>query len=360
MPTLKDIAELTGVHPSTVSRALDPARANMVNPETRARVRTAAEELGFRVDAVASGLRRGRTMALGIIVADLGNPFAAPVIRGIENNLESHGYLAFITETQDDTARLTRVIDHLLSRRVDAIITLAARAGNEYVLQRAAQEVPVVLAVRNLPKSRLPGVVHDDHHGGRLAADHLLDLGHRRVSQLRGPQDISSFLGRGSGFGDRIRAAGAELIDIKSDATSPSADEGRRLTKELLRQRSDMPSGIFAHNDMMAMGAIQELRSAGCDVPADVSVIGYNDSLLTTFTDPPLTTIALPGYELGRFAAEAAFTQLDDPGREPTVLTLPPRLVARRSTAAVVRRRPAEKAVRSRATRSGGLQARGA
>jgi LacI family transcriptional regulator len=169
--TLRDVAQHLGIHPSTVSRALDPSSAHRVSPETRERIQQAATELGFRRDTVARGLRRGRTNTLGVVVPDLGNPYVAPTIRGIENSLESRGCMAFVAETQDDRSRLARVVDSMISRRVDAIITLAARKGDESILRRASQQVPIVLAVRDLPGSRFPGVIGDDEFGGRLAAD---------------------------------------------------------------------------------------------------------------------------------------------------------------------------------------------
>ena len=117
--TLEDIARHAGVHTSTVSRALDPEKLTLVSPQTRDRVRAAAEELGYRVDAVASGLRRGRTNTIGLVVADIANPFIGPVVRGIENNLEGRNKMLIVAESQDNHSRLSRVMDGLLGRRVD-------------------------------------------------------------------------------------------------------------------------------------------------------------------------------------------------------------------------------------------------
>ena len=137
--TLKDIAERSGVHVSTVSRALDPQKSSLVSEETRTHVRAVAEELGYRLDTVASGLRRGRTYTLGVVLPDLGNPFFAPVVRGIENNLEGQGLMALIAETQDDHNRMSRVLDNLLARRVDAIIMTAAREDDERLLRKVGE-----------------------------------------------------------------------------------------------------------------------------------------------------------------------------------------------------------------------------
>ncbi len=331
MVTLRDVADLVGVHPSTVSRALDPASSNRVSEKTRAMVRIAADELGFQVDAVASGLRRGRTHTLGVIIPDLGNPYAAPMIRGIENSLESRGYLAFITETQDDRVRASRIFNTLISRRVEAVITLASRMGDEAMLQRAAKKIPVILAIRDLPSSGLPGVVGDDQRGGRIAADHLLENGHRVVAQLLGPSDIHTFNQRALGFGTRVTESGATLVPFSTHANAPSVAEGRTVMAQLLAQPGPRPTAVFAHNDLMALGAIEAIAAAGLSCPGDISVIGYNDAPLTAFTNPPLTTIALPGYELGRFAGEMALSFIEDSSRQAHVLSLPPRLIPRGS-----------------------------
>jgi LacI family transcriptional regulator len=329
---LRDVADMAGVHPSTVSRALDPTKAGLVSAVTRARVKAAADELGYQGDAVASGLRRGRTNTVGIVVADIGNPFIAPVIAGVENSLDSRRFLAFVTETQDDHERLDRVLDHLFQRRVDAIITTAARSGDELSLRRAARRTPVILAIRDLPNSGLPGVTHDDELGGRLAADHLIGLGHRRLAQLEGPPDISSFAQRGHGFSARVRASSCECIAPLEPASRPTLHEGRRLMRAMLARERSYPTAVFVHNDLMAVGALQALSEAGLRCPEDMAVVGYNDAPLAAYIRPSLTTIQLPGYELGRFAADMALAQVDDSERAVTSISLPPRLIAREST----------------------------
>jgi LacI family transcriptional regulator len=330
--TLKDVAARAGVHTSTASRALDPARHGLVQEETVARVRAAAQELGYRGDNIASGLRRGRTNTLGIVLADLGNPFYAPVVRGIEHQLEGRGLMALIAESRDDHVRMARALDNLMARRADAVIVTGARSGDERALRRAQQQLPIVLAVRHLPGSGIPAITHDDERGGRLAAEHFLEQGHQRIAQLVGPRDISSFRERGAGFRERLRAAGVDTIEVEETARRPTLDEGRRLMELLLVQRRELPTAIFAHNDLMAFGALQALAAHGRSCPRDVAIIGYNDTMMTAFTDPPITTVRLPGYELGRMAADTAIMLIEDRDQPRNSLTLPPVLVPRHST----------------------------
>jgi len=330
--TLKDVAARAGVHPSTASRALDPGKGSLVRDETVTRVRAAAQDLGYQGDAVASGLRRGRTDTFGIVVADLGNPFIAPVVRGIENHLEGRGLMALIAETRDDPGRMQRVLNNLAARRVDAVIVTGARSGDARVLRKAQQHHPIVLAVRNLPGSGIPAITHDDERGGRLAAEHLVEQGHRRIAQLCGPRDVSSFRERGVGFRTYLHDHGLIALEVDDTAARPILAEGRRLMELLLDRYDGLPTAIFAHNDLMAFGALAALADRQMSCPRDVAVIGYNDTPMTALTAPPITTVRLPGYELGRMAADTAVSLIEDPEHGGTSLSLPPVLVPRAST----------------------------
>jgi LacI family transcriptional regulator len=332
--TLHDVARAAGVHYSTVSRALDPAKAWRVGADTRLHVQAIARQMGYRRHLGASGLKRGRTHTVAVVVADLGNPFIAPVLRGIANRLEEADLMPLITETQDDPARLSRVLNHVVERRVDAVVVAAARLGNARILMDIAHRgIPLLLADRNVPQTGLPSCTHDNTAGGTLAATHLLDLGHRRVAQLAGPQDVSSFVDRGRAFTRATAAAGASEVALPEAASTPSLAEGRRLARLLLDREADRPTAIFAHNDLIALGALEVLQEAGLRCPDDISVIGYDDLPQVDRITPPLTTVRLHGEELGRLVGEMTVSAIASPGRPPTSLTLPPRLMARASTA---------------------------
>lgn len=330
--TLKDVAERAGVDVSTASRALNPEKSSIVAPATRLKVMEAAQVLGYRTNLQASALRRGRTGIIGVIVADLGNPFIGPVIRGVAHALGGRGMLPIMTETRDSSTEFAMICDKLLAQRVDGVITTAARYGDRALLGRVAADVTTVLAVRGLPGTGIPSISHDDPVGGRLAAEHLLSLGHRRVAQLMGPQDIWSFEGRARGFREAIEAAGATCDDIQSRTPLPTLQAGRQLTDDLLARDAELPTAIFAHNDSMAIGALAVLREHGIECPADVSLIGYNDVPLTGYVDPPLTTIRLPGYELGRLAAELVISPSGGSDSAAGMVQLAPELVVRAST----------------------------
>ncbi len=285
--TLEDVARAAGVHYSTVSRALDPATVRRVSVDTRKHVQAVAKKMGYQPDMVASGLKRGRTQTVAVIAGDLGNPNIAPVLRGIANELEKAGLMSLISETQDDSARLERVLDHLMRRRVDAIIMTAARLKDAPTLRRLRRQgIPLVLAVQNVPGIRLPAATNDDVLGGVLAA--------------------------------------------KPPKGSP--EEGALLMRELLDKKGARPTGIFVHHDLMAFGALTAAEERGLTAPRDLSVIGYHNLPHDDRIVPPLTSIRQHREELGRIAAEILVAILNSPGRSPAPRRIAPSLVVRQST----------------------------
>jgi LacI family transcriptional regulator len=330
--TLRGVADAAGVHVSTASRALDPTTEARVSPATAARVKAAAARLGYRPHMIARGLKRGRTYSVGVAVADLGNPFLSAVVRGIENVLEPNGYMTLIAETLDEDDKFRQTLEHFAGRRVDAIITTAARTSSRELLSTFAKEdVPTVLAVRSLPGCGLPTVQIDDQLGGELVAGYLIQQGHRRLAQLHGPPDVQSFVDRGSAFVETAKAFGAEVVPIRGTSSDSSFAEGQRLMGHLLGSGAELPTAVFAHNDPMAIGALDVIQRSGLRCPDDISIVGYNDQQYVDHLCPPLTTVRIHSYDMGRCAAEMAL-QLIATGERPADVVLPPQLVPRGST----------------------------
>ena len=333
--TLKDVANAAGVHPSTASRALDPHKSRRISDATVERVERAAERLGYFPDMIAKGLRGGSTTMVGVVVADLENPFFAPLVRGISTHLEGRGFVTLVAETLEDPARFERTLNHLLSRRVNALVTTATRSGDAPLLRRFAERIPAcVLAVRSIEGSGLPYVNQDDRQGAELAAGHLIELGHQVLAQLCGPGDIDSFANRSEGFRRRLADDGAVDATVDETGVALTLEEGRRLMALTLDANADRPlTAVFAHADVMAIGAIEEMTARGLRCPEDISVIGYDDIPLVSHVRPPLSTIELPGSEIGHRAGEMVLAMIDDPGTTPESISLPARLVVRESTA---------------------------
>jgi LacI family transcriptional regulator len=331
--TLRDVAALAGVHVSTASRALDLVGESRVGPATAERVRSAAAELGYSRDLLAAGLKRGVTQSVGVVIANLDDPYNTGVIRGISRVLEADDFVPLVAETNDNRERFERLLGHLVGRRVDAVITSAVHLDGAEVLARlVGDDVPVVLAGRGLPGAGYSSVLHDDVTGGALAARHLASLGHRRLAQLSGPADIDTFIRRAEGFSAAAREAGIEEIAAPAPGSvTPTFVEGRRLMGALL-DAPTRPTGVFAPSDVMAVGALDAIASRGLHCPEDVSVVGYNDIPVSRYVSPPLTTIDMPAEELGAEAARMALAAIEEPGRWGQTVELPARLIVRRST----------------------------
>jgi LacI family transcriptional regulator len=328
--TLHDVAREVGVHTSTVSRALDPAKQERVKESTRLRIVAAAGRLGYRPHMIARGLQTGRTATIGVVAADLGNPFVTPIIHGLAGAIEGMGMLPMIAETQDDHDRFAKILDHMLSRRVDGIVTVATRTGDKEILESAGRLVPVVIAARPLDDTVLPQVVHDDRRGGAMVAEYLHSLGHRVVAQLQGPSDVANFSRRAEGFSEFGRSVGLVEVLVLEQGTRPIISEGQRLMEALLEQGSELPTAIFAHNDLMALGALAVLRAKGLGVPDDVSLVGYNDLPMMEYLSPPLTTVRYRSLEVGQAAGRMILQLLA--GERPEDEWLEPLLVPRWST----------------------------
>lgn len=330
--TLLDVAREAGVHVSTVSRALDPAHHSRVKEVTRQHIEAVADRLGYRPDMVARGLKSGRTATVGVIVADLGNTFITPVIHALTAAVESAGMMPMIAETEDDHDRFANILDHMLSRRVDAMIVMSARSADRQVLESAGRILPIVVAGRPLDGTTLPEVVVDEYAGGRLIAEHFAESGHSLVAQLRGPLDVANFPRRDAGFTAACHEHGLEQVLVPETATLPVIAEGRRIMEALISTTNNRPTAIFAHNDLMALGALSRLREEGIRVPDDLSLAGYNDLPMVGHISPSLTTVNYPGKDVGRLAGEMILRLLG--GEQVESCTLKPELVVRESTRA--------------------------
>jgi LacI family transcriptional regulator len=337
--TLRDVARVAGVHPGTVSRALNPQTRGLVNERTARRVLAAAEELGYRPNPIARGLRTNRSNTVGVLVPDLLNPLFAAVVRGIEDGLREAGYTPLIANTDNDAGREKVAYEAMSDRQVDGFIAATARRDHWLLADRIGTSPPLVLVNRRVDSDAIPAVTGDDRKGTRLAVEHLIELGHRRIAHVAGSQTLYTGWSRHQGF---VGAMGTANLEVDSGLVEFSdaftAREGKRCCARLLDRRRDF-TAIVAGNDLLALGCCDALQERGLSCPEDVSVVGYNDMPFVERFSPPLTTVRVPHYELGATAAELMLEQLQERDAPPRQLLLAPALVIRGSTAAV--RRPA-------------------
>jgi LacI family transcriptional regulator len=332
-PTLRDVARLAGVHPGTVSRALNPETRALVNERTAQRVLAAARELGYRPNPIARGLRTNRSHTIGVLVPDLLNPLFAAVARGIEDGLREAGYTPLIANTDNDAERERVAFEAMRARQVDGFIAATARRGNWLLADEALGGTKLVLVNRRVDSDAIPAVTGDDHEGVRLAVEHLAELGHSRIAHIAGSQALYTGWSRYQGFLDAMRGRSLDpdpdLIALSQAFTEP---EGLRCCDELLDAGRHL-TAIVAGNDLLALGCYDALERRGLRCPEDVSVVGYNDMPFTDHFRPPLTTVRVPHYELGKTAATLMLEQIRGVARPARQLALTPELIVRSSTA---------------------------
>src|SRR5215472_12765956 len=308
--TLKDVAALAGVHPATVSRALNPETRLLVSDETADRILAAADSLGYRPNTVARSLRTRRSSTVGVLIPDLNNPLFPPIVRGIEDRLAAAGYVALIGNTDADDSRERLVFELMRDRHVDGFVFATARLRSPLLAEAAAARIPVVLVNRYAAGYGFPAVSVNNEEGIAQVVAHLAALGHRRIAHVAGPQDISTGLSRYRGFVAAMEAHGLPVEpDLVVCATAYSIDEGERCCRELLRATGGC-TAIAAANDMLAVGCYAALEAAGLSCPKDISVVGFNDMPFIDRLTPPLTSVSFAHYEVGIEAGRLILEQI--------------------------------------------------
>jgi LacI family transcriptional regulator len=331
--TLRDVAAAAGVHPATISRALNPDTRKLVSSDTAQRVLNVATELGYRPNPIARGLKTSRSYTIGVLVPDLRNPLFPPIARGIEDRLEPAGYTSLLANTDNDPERERLSFEALRARQVDGYITASARREHPLLQELAGNGRPLILVNRATDDAGLPSVTPDDSDGMRQAVEHVAALGHRRVAHLAGPFELSTGVHRQQGFVRSMEAVGLAVDhDLIVSGSLFTEAEGARQCRELLGRGGGF-TAVLAGNDLLALGCIDALREAGLDCPRDVSVVGFNDMDWSERFAPPLTTVRVPHHRLGIAAADLLLERLADAAADVRHVVLPVELIVRGSTA---------------------------
>jgi LacI family transcriptional regulator len=332
-PTLRDVAEAAGVHAATASRALNPATRGLVNADTARRVMRVAEQLGYRPNPIARGLKTAKSGTVGIVLPDLTNPLFPPIVRGIEEILEPAGYSGLIVNTDNDPGREQTLIEHLRSRQVEGLIVATARVEHPLMEQLHHDGVVMVMVNRRAGGVDVPSITPDDAAGVELAVRHLAELGHTRIAHVAGPQSTSTGTTRARAFRAVVRDLGLDDDPaLVTTAASWSEGAGADGLRRLLDSGAEF-TGIFAGNDLIALGCYDVFFERGIECPAQMSVVGFNDMPFLDKLRPPLTTIAIPHQQIGAEAARLLLDAIGDPTRAVRSVSLPLSLVVRGSTA---------------------------
>ena len=294
---------------ATVSHVINNTRP--VSDDLRSRVLAAIAELNYQPSAVARSLRRKQTRTIGMVIPDNCNPFFAEVARRIEDASFEQGYNVILCNSDGDLEKERDYLELLIRKRVDGVVLVSAGASQATMDMLAGQEVAVVIADREISGLKVDLVMTDNLQGGYQATSYLLGLGHRRIACIAGPSSLTPSAARVAGYRMALAEAGVpvdERLIVSGDFQSQSG----YAAMQTLLARAERPTGVFACNDMMAIGAICAIHETGLRVPDDISVMGFDDISLASFTCPPLTTVAQAKYEMGALAFEMLEERIQD------------------------------------------------
>ena len=333
MATIKDVARLAQVSISTVSHVLNGTR--FVSEDTKEKVNSAVEALGYKPSALARGLKTNKTHSIGMLTGSNANPFFAEVIHGVEACCYERGYHLVLCNSEDDLEKQASYLKTLEEKQVDGMMIMSSHSDPAFFdLLRRKQEqkdyCPMVILDSHPSGLNADIITEDPINGAYQATRHLISKGHKDIACICGPFTYSPSSERLEGFKMAMHEANLSTPEqwfIEGELTAKS---GYDAVVNLLRQ-SKHPSALFVGNDLMAIGAICALQTKGLKVPEDVSVIGYDNIDLSAYTSPPLTTINQPKAELGRLAANTLIDRIENKVKTTTVKVLKSELIERKS-----------------------------
>ena len=330
---MKDIARDLGVSVVTVSKVL--RNHSDISPATRTRVRQRMKELNYRPNLAARALVTGRTSIIGLIVPDLVHPFFGQVARGLSRVLRKKGYSLVISCSDEDPELERQEMDQLLARRVDALIIASAQGSIDSFAHIDEQEIPYILIDRNFEGLKANFVGVDDEAMGRIATQHLIAAGCKRLAHIGGPA-VSTAIGRLRGFQTALKAAKREVQDCyiihRKRGDEASDGSGYDAMKKLLGLRP-LPDGVFCYNDPTALGAMRAILEAGLMIPQDIAVVGCGNVRYSDFLRVPLSSVDQDSEAIGDRAGKLALSLVEAKGPlKPKTILLEPKLVQRQSS----------------------------
>jgi LacI family transcriptional regulator len=333
-PTIKDIAKRVGVSHSTVSRALSGSA--LIAPETIIRIRQAAAEMGYQASAAARSLKTKRSRVLGVIVSSMDDPFFAEILQGVEDTAQASGYSLFIASSQRDPERGQKVARSMMEHRADGVIICSTSFSTEQSQQLQDGGFPMVVINNQAAENFSYSIYHDDVDGARQITRHLIDLGHQRIAYLGDSLSGRTSLDRLTGFHTEMNSAGLVvppeyIYEVPGGTPELGATSVNHFLDNPVR-----PTAIICFNDMLAIGLLKALQQADLEIPADISITGFDNIRFSTYTNPPLTTFDQPkrfiGLEATRLLLDLLRMENTSGGSE--IKIFKGRLLIRKSTAA--------------------------
>ena len=327
--TIREVARAAGVSQATAARVL--GGYGYASPTARERVGRSAASLGYTPNAIARALVARATMAVGLVVGDIQNPFFAGCARGLADVLEPAGYTVLLANADEDAERERSALEALRARRVDGLVVVPAPGARlRDAVESGVALVQLDRAVRGL---HADAVMVDNGAASARAVEHLLRLGHRRIGLVSDSPQISSSAERIAGYRRALRRAGADPDPALESIGGPTQADGRRSAHALLSRR-DRPTALFTANNFMTVGTLLAMRDLGLRAPDDVALVGFDDLDWTTLVEPAVTVVAQPVAELGRAAGERLLARMRGDTEPPRRIRLPTSLVVRASCGA--------------------------
>lgn len=309
MVTVKDVAEKSGVSVSTVSHVINGTR--FVSEDLRNKVREAMNTLEYKPNLIARSLRTKRSNVLGLIIADITNPYYSEMARNIESLGHIQNFTVMLCNSEGEPIKEEFYINRLMEMRADGIIIISSKIHQEKLEEMVGRDLPVVLIDKHGVGIHMDLVAIDEYEGGRLATEHLISLGHRRIACINGVSENYLNLDRLRGFRAAMESAGLDTDEQLIISSDFDVVAGFRNAKMLL-EMEDKPTAIFATGDLIAYGVIQAAHQMGVRIPEELSVVGFDDIYLSKFFVPPLTTVKQPLYEISEAAINCFFERMEN------------------------------------------------
>lgn len=331
--TISDIAREAGVAKSTVSKVLNGVPS--VSQDTREKVLEVARRLNYRPSVIAQSLKSKKTRAIGLVLPSIMNPFFLSILKGVEDAAVENGYIVVFCESDNEKNKESLYFQIFEERWVDGVIFSGVEGNLEeerYIRSLHEKGIPVVLIDREIEGYFTNAVLIDNKGAAFTATTYLLELGHRQIASIVGPQNIKIFVKRLEGYKAALSKYGVNFDPALVVEGDLSIEGGALAIRELMARKQRF-TALFASNDLMAIGAMKELQKKGAEIPRDISIVGFDDIPLATLITPSLTTISQPAYEMGVEAVSLIKKNIELGKTLESKIILPTELVVRESTA---------------------------
>ena len=328
LATIRDVAAKAGVSAATVSRIIN--NKGQATPETIARVHAIIKELGYKPNVVARSLTSRKSNTIALLVPTISNPFFPELARGVEDVANSYGLNIFLCNTDDEREKVNNYLVSLRERYVDGVIINSLNLTNEDLEELHSNGIPTITLDRTFANHEFSSISVKHRIGAQLATKHLIDIGCKRIGLIRGPEDDFTAVQRMWGYRDYVKEF--DWFDQSWIALGDfSVKSGYLCMKELFQRHPDI-DGVFASNDLMAIGLLKAAHEWGRKVPDELAIIGFDGIDMSQYTNPPISTIKQPSYEMGKMAMEELLRLIKKPESDCNKIELDVELILRESS----------------------------